>query len=174
MPENLVRGGREHGGWLAPLAASLGSDMGSHFAPGHAHENVLFLCLDDPAHIAGIRIRNYSRTVERGVRDFSLWVDGHIVYRGYMNRADRVKGGVGGGRGHAVLFCGEPAVLGKLGIREKSDLFYCGAETQDVECIDERVVREKSKFSSLPADPSAFGVKADLGRRPQTGVARHN
>jgi hypothetical protein len=167
VPENLVA---NKDSWLAPLAASLGNDMKSHFAPGHSYENVLFFCMDEPIHIAGIRIKNYSRTKERGVRDFSLWVDGHIVYRGFMNRAD--KQAQTGVDGHVVLFCGVPAVLNALNIREKNDLFYCGAETQDVECIDEMVVRERSKFSALPADPSAFGVKPDLNRRPKTGQRR--
>ena len=169
VPENLVARAGAAGSWLAPLAASLGDEMKASFAPGHYGENVLFFCMDDITHIAGIRLSNYKKNAMRGVRDFSLWVDGQIVYRGFMDRGDRA-----GAKGHAILFCGEKVVCDALGVGGKADLFYCGAETQDVECIDEMVVRERSKFSSLPADPSAYGVKADLGRRPSTGQRRQH
>jgi len=166
--ENLVNNNNsseesENIGWLAPLVASLPKSEENDVAPGHAGENVLFMGLDAPTHIAAIRINNYDRTPNRGVRDFSLWLDGVILYRGYMNR-QRSKSE---DKGHVVLFSGIEEVLQKVGV--KGGISYCGEDIQDVLCIDEKIVREKSKFMNEPPDPCAEGVKADLSKRPKTG-----
>ena len=178
IPENLVEGGGSHsqgkgggvGGWLAPLVASLPASNNNDFAPGHPQENVLFFCLDAPQHIAAMRIRNYERTPNRGVRDFSVWIDGQIVYRGFMNRVGTDK------NGHIILFCGIPEVLKAVnveGTNRRGELVYCGGNIQDVLCIDEKVVRERAKFMNEPPDPCAEGVKADLNKRPKTGRVAH-
>ena len=163
--------------WLAPLAKSM--DGSGHVAPAHEEENVLYFTLDEPTHIGAVRIKNYCRTVNRGVRDFSLWVDGMIVYRGYMERADN------GGDGHIVLFCGEERLLQRLGLDHNGvalgggdekggsaaggKLAYCGTQIMDVVCVDEGVVRVKSRHSEgVFADPCAEGVVPDLSKRPAT------
>lgn len=121
--------------------------------------------MDEPTHIGAVNIFNYGKTPKRGVRDFSLFIDGLIVYRGYAERSDRVK------NGHSILFCGEESVLEAVG--GGKNLTYCGVDTQDVECIDEGVVRIKSRFKDGPViDPCAEGVKSDLSRRPRTSVSR--
>ena len=151
-------------GWLAPLAVSM-SDGSENLCPGHDNENVLFFSLSEPTHIGGILMGNYSKTPLRGVRDFSLWVDGAIVYRGYAERADKCK------RGHAILFCGEESVMKAVG--GGSGLTYCGIDAQDVECIDEGVVKIQSRH--CPGGivcPMAEGVKADLSQRPKTSSRR--
>ena len=148
--------------WLAPLAKSMVG--GSDVAPGHEEENVLYFALDEPTHIGGIRIKNYAKTVGRGVRDFSLWLDGMIVYRGYMDRGDK------GGDGHKVLFCGEEKVMKEMGCGggKGEGLAYCGTKVMDVACVDEGVVVVRSRYEGVPPDPCAEGVVADLSKRPMT------
>ncbi|GMH73184.1 hypothetical protein TrST_g7025 [Triparma strigata] len=161
VPSNLVNDAGAP--WLAPLAVSMSE--GADVAPGHENENVVYFTLDEPTHIGAVRITNYGKTPTRGVRDFSLFIDGLIVYRGYAERSDRVK------NGHAILFCGEDSVLSAVG--GGKNLTYCGVETQDVECIDEGVIRIRSRFADGPViDPCAEGVKSDLSRRPRTSSTR--
>jgi len=167
VADNLISG--NSGGWLAPLVASLPKSESRGVAPGHSGENVIFLCFDKPEHIAACRLRNYERTPNRGVRDLSLWVDGAIVYRGFMNRAETSSHS---GRGHVILFSGINEVLNRVGVTKenrKSELTYCGGDCQDVLCIDETVVRERAKFMNEPPDPCAEGVQADIAKRPKTG-----
>ncbi|GMH74882.1 hypothetical protein TL16_g06583 [Triparma laevis f. inornata] len=161
VAQNLVNG--DEAPWLAPLAVSMSE--GGDVAPGYENENVVYFTLDEPTHIGAVKIFNYGKTPKRGVRDFSLFIDGLIVYRGYAERSDRVK------NGHSILFCGEESVLEAVG--GGKNLTYCGVDTQDVECIDEGVVRIKSRFKDGPViDPCAEGVKSDLSRRPRTSVSR--
>ena len=152
--------------WLSPLAKSMVD--GGDVAPGHEEENVLYFTLDEPTHLGGIKIKNYAKTVGRGVRDFSLWLDGMIIYRGYMDRGDKEADG------HKILFCGEERVMKALncGGGKGEGIAYCGTEVMDVMCIDEGNVVIRSRYEGVPPDPCAEGVVADLSKRPMTMAGR--
>ena len=52
-------------------------------------------------------------------------------------------------------------------------LTYCGVGEQDVECVDEGVVKVRSRYAQGGVvDPCAEGVKADLSMRPKTSSRR--
>ncbi|TGZ67804.1 hypothetical protein CRM22_004589 [Opisthorchis felineus] len=59
--------------WLAPVF------------PGKVPS--LFLVFDEPVKLAGIRMWNYTRSPERGVREFSVLVDHQLIFRGYLPKA---------------------------------------------------------------------------------------
>ncbi|THD26873.1 hypothetical protein D915_002312 [Fasciola hepatica] len=59
--------------WLAPIDASQG--------------NQIFIVFDEPVTASGLRLWNYSRTVERGVREFAVFVDDQIIFHGYLPKA---------------------------------------------------------------------------------------
>ena len=69
------------------------------------------------------------------------------------------------------MFTSDPAVVRQ----EKALVVYCGADEQDVLCIDERQVSVRSKSMHQRPDPSSEGVWAN-GReifnanRPMTAV----
>ncbi|KAG5443416.1 Protein kiaa0556 [Clonorchis sinensis] len=59
--------------WLAPIF------------PGKVPS--LFLVFDEPVKLAGLRMWNYTRSPERGVREFSVLVDHQLIFRGYLPKA---------------------------------------------------------------------------------------
>ncbi|CAH8560633.1 unnamed protein product [Schistosoma turkestanicum] len=46
--------------------------------------NKIFIVFNRPICIAGVRLWNYMRTPERGVREFSILVDDKLLFRGYL------------------------------------------------------------------------------------------
>jgi hypothetical protein len=106
VPANLVDGTAP---WLAPLANSMTPEehkacvlrCGQEYAamtnsiapPVHERlttpaENMLFIALNRPEPLAFVRIFNYSKTPERGVKEISIRCDGKLVYRGTVNKAN--------------------------------------------------------------------------------------
>ncbi|KAF6772433.1 hypothetical protein AHF37_08888 [Paragonimus kellicotti] len=47
----------------------------------------IYVVFNEPAKLAGIRLWNYTRTQERGVREFAVFVDDQLVFRGYLPKA---------------------------------------------------------------------------------------
>lgn len=175
VPENLLSGRPKNtwdacDAWLAPLASSLGNYDG----------NVVYVAFDTPIVISMIKFWNYSKTPERGVKDFDIYLDDLHLYSGTLRRAPN------GGDGHTI---------GRLGTRvqvtdefsqsilfsthqaqvdaEKRKVLYCGTEEQDVLCINEGQVMQESKAMYRKPDPGAEGVIVDLGLRPTTALCRH-
>ncbi|VDP98967.1 unnamed protein product [Trichobilharzia regenti] len=60
--------------WLAPILPRL--------------INKIFIVFNKPICVAGIRLWNYTRTPERGVKEFSVLVDGQILFRSYLPKAE--------------------------------------------------------------------------------------
>ncbi|KAF7251384.1 hypothetical protein EG68_09121 [Paragonimus skrjabini miyazakii] len=47
----------------------------------------IYVVFNEPMKLAGIRLWNYTRTRERGVREFAVFVDDQLVFRGYLPKA---------------------------------------------------------------------------------------
>jgi hypothetical protein len=78
--------------WLAPVAATLTeAEMSAGYPPtGSGHklvlpmENQLLIAFAHPMIIAAIRLFNYSRSWQRGVKSFSVELDEHVIYMGEL------------------------------------------------------------------------------------------
>ncbi|KAF5402655.1 hypothetical protein PHET_04086 [Paragonimus heterotremus] len=47
----------------------------------------IYVVFNEPVKLAGIRLWNYTRTQERGVREFAVFVDDQLVFRGYLPKS---------------------------------------------------------------------------------------
>lgn len=61
----------------------------------------------EPVKIAGLNFWNYSKTPERGVKEFEIFVDDKMAFKGYLKKAidcrDNISSVILSGRG--VRFC---------------------------------------------------------------------
>jgi hypothetical protein len=137
--------------WLAP---NLCSYAGEAQLP---EENELFVFLDAPQRLAGVALTNYAKTPSRGVRELSLFVDGVLVSRNVLKRADEVAPG----EAQHVLFT-----------HDRHDRRPANVEPQDVLCIDENQVRVRSKAMFEPDRALGKFETVDLAARPATSVVR--
>ncbi|KAA3681461.1 uncharacterized protein DEA37_0003399 [Paragonimus westermani] len=48
----------------------------------------IYIVFNEPVKLAGIRLWNYTRTRDRGVREFAVLVDDQLVFRGYLPKAN--------------------------------------------------------------------------------------
>ncbi|KAF8571642.1 hypothetical protein P879_02414 [Paragonimus westermani] len=48
----------------------------------------IYIVFNEPEKLAGIRLWNYTRTRDRGVREFAVLVDDQLVFRGYLPKAN--------------------------------------------------------------------------------------
>ncbi|KAH8049306.1 DUF4457-containing protein [Aureococcus anophagefferens] len=150
LPANLFSGKRGVP-WLAP---NLCSYAGEAQLP---EENELFVFLDAPRRLAGVALTNYAKTPSRGVRELSLFVDGVLVSRNVLKRADEVAPG----EAQHVLFT-----------HDRHDRRPANVEPQDVLCIDENQVRVRSKAMFEPDRALGKFETVDLAARPATSVVR--
>lgn len=172
VPENLLNGRNKNtwdasDAWLAPLASSLGSHDG----------NVVYVVFDAPVVLSMIKFWNYSKTPERGVKELDIYLDDLHLYSGTLRKAPQ--GGDSVGRlgtkvqvteefGQPILFSANQAQVDA----EKHRVLYCGAEEQDVLCINEGQVVQESLAMYRKPDPGAEGVVVDLALRPMTALCR--
>ena len=76
-PENFAADSRNQGvPWLAPYSTT--SD----------NPNELSVLFDAPMCVSRIRIKNYSKTPRRGVRDFEIMCNGAMIYSGRLSMAE--------------------------------------------------------------------------------------
>jgi hypothetical protein len=181
-------GGASHQPWLAPLSQCMSDEEKEATFSRHLHascspiqdkqprmvvssdSNVLYLLFQRPVALSSIRFYNYSKTVARGVRQFSLHCDHKLVFMGSLVSADKEKALLGQRRGQSLLLCAHPRIL-------KSDrelVSYCGITDQDVLCVNERkvMVRSKNMYDNAP-NVSSDGVFSDLTKRPGTSANHH-
>lgn len=71
--------------WLAPLAWTVIPATTSSQTTGRMH-NRIFTLLHEPAAISAITLVNYRKTPSRGVRGFSVFLDGALVFSGSLNQ----------------------------------------------------------------------------------------
>ncbi|EQC32613.1 hypothetical protein SDRG_09926 [Saprolegnia diclina VS20] len=152
--------------WLAPLASSLGQFAG----------NIIYAVYETPICLGMIKVFNYAKTPERGAREIEIYLDDLKLYMGSLRQAPPAPSLARTGKlqqaiefGQPILFTLHPGLVEA----EKRKLLYCGAEEQDVLCINEGQVIVESKAMYRAPDPGAEGVVVDLLQRPTTAMLRH-
>lgn len=155
-PQNLLKGNLSSSSWLAPTRISMPD---SEF-PGYPEENELYICLSKPVLLSEMTVWNYSKTPARGAREVSLWIDGHLVARARLVRADEACCAP-----QRLLFGPERF---KQARRQKRPL-----PCQDVLCIDENQVRIRSKamFDTDVCAEGVFSSQLNHLDRPVTAAA---
>ncbi|CAM9510906.1 unnamed protein product [Phaeothamnion confervicola] len=183
VPANLVRPAGICGGdggdcaWLAPMASSL-------LPHGGNDNNVIYVAFDTPVRIGCLNFFNYSKTPARGVRDFSVLLDGRLLFRGALRLSAAPPGSGASAAGMAaatgaarsaaaappVLFTNDVAVV--RAARPAAAARYAGVADQDLLCIDERTVGVRSSSMFAAPDPAAEGVWFSAAHRPTTAVGK--
>ena len=155
----------------APVEAAVSADAVKFFP-----NNVLVVSFDVPVRVSFLRLFNYSKTASRGVREFSLHVDGRLCYMGTLQQApiefstgpSRLPGAAVQRRGQAVCFTTSPSIIAREGL--KTAVHYCGLDVQDVLCIDERVVKVRARGMYDKPSATSAGVTVDIEKRPMTAI----
>ena len=155
--------------WLAPTLTTSCDDTSSTTL----QVNVVCFAFDRPQTISMIKIWNYSKTPNRGVREIEIWLDDVEIFSGQLHPAPavapvRAKTGTKlqqtSDFAQPILFTTNPRIIGN----EKRKVVYCGKQDQDVLCINEGQVMTESQAMHRAPDPSAVGVEIDLSKRPMT------
>jgi len=111
------------------------------------------IALDEPIEIQQIRIRNYSKTPSRGVKDISIYLDHVLLYQGILSASD------GKASENVIQFHQHGRGGGFSSPRaRRSD--------QDILMVDEGKVRHYAR-----KDPTESSAVTDLDKRPTTGKA---
>ncbi|XP_045212183.2 katanin-interacting protein-like isoform X2 [Mercenaria mercenaria] len=156
-PDKLIDGVNDtmDGGhmWLAPIL------------PGHL--NRVYVIFDQPTTISMIKIWNYSKTANRGAKDFALLVDDLLVYNGVLQAVTQGARGIlpnceGPQPYHTILFTNNKDILKK----EKNTIINNQTGEQDVQMTNDK------KIVSHYNDPKKAhsGKPVDQNLRPKTSV----
>ncbi|XP_060552512.1 katanin-interacting protein-like isoform X2 [Ruditapes philippinarum] len=156
-PDKLIDGVNDtmDGGhmWLAPIL------------PGHL--NRVYVIFDQPTSISMIKIWNYSKTANRGAKDFALLVDDLLVYNGVLQAVTTGARGIlptceGPQAYHTILFTNNKDILRK----EKNTIINNHTGEQDVQMTNDK------KIVSHYNDPkkATSGKPVDQNLRPTTSV----
>ncbi|KAH3873709.1 hypothetical protein DPMN_036945 [Dreissena polymorpha] len=156
-PDKLIDGVNDtmEGGhmWLAPIIPN--------------HLNRVYVIFDVPTTISMIKIWNYSKTPNRGAKDFALLVDDLLVYNGVLQAVTQGARGIlpncqGPQPYHTILFTNNKDVLRK----EKHTVINNQTGEQDVQMTNDK------KIMSHYNDPkkTQSGKPVDQNLRPTTSV----
>lgn len=146
--------------WLAPYKPDTG--------------NVVFIYFDEPITISCIRLWNYSKTPMRGVSEFEIMVDDHLIYRGVLRQATLPRGSNSSAPDltQSVLFTDDTTVIE----RERSHISSSVEDTGGgVVFIDEneRVDGKRDKGSGSAMRPTtSAGHKAISPSNKEKGKAK--